>query len=158
MNERILSRREEERRVMGKVSPSIVLVDDDADFLEIHRRMLEGAGYCVRCFKSQEEAWEDLLLNRPDLIVLDLMMDTLTAGFSFAKKIKQDSRTLGLPVVLLTGIESARGYDFRPKETGDLQAMGVDAFLCKPVDRGALLAKISELLGKEEDGGPHERP
>ena len=124
---------------------SILLVDDDGDFLETNRNVLEARGYRVRCAAGPRAALEAVEHERPDLVVTDLMMDRLDAGFSIARAVKE--RWAEVPVILVTAVRPQRGYDFKPKGPADLAAMHADAFFDKPVEPAALLASIGELLG-----------
>jgi len=123
---------------------SILLVDDDGDFLEMNRNVLEARGYRVRCASDARAALAAAEADRPDLVVTDLMMDRLDAGFSLARSLKE--RFAGLPVILVTAVAVQRGFDFRPRGEVDLAAMHADAYFDKPVDPVALTAKVGELL------------
>jgi CheY-like chemotaxis protein len=123
---------------------SILLVDDDRDFLEMNRGVLEAHGYRVRCAADARAAMAAVEGERPDLVVTDLMMDRLDAGFSLARSLKE--RFAGLPVILVTAVAVQRGFDFRPRGRVDLAAMHADAYFDKPVDPSALTAKVEELL------------
>jgi DNA-binding response OmpR family regulator len=123
---------------------SILLVDDDRDFLEMNRGVLEAHGYRVRCAADPRAALAAAEAERPDLVVTDLMMGRLDAGFSLARSIKE--RFAGLPVILVTAVSVQRGFDFRPRGEVDLAAMHADAYFDKPVDPVALMARVEELL------------
>lgn len=124
----------------------IVVIDDDPDLLEFHRFVLGGAGYVVDCFTDGDQALAHMAATPPDLVITDLMMGTLDAGFAIAQRIKADPRFQSLPVMLITAVESQRGFDFTPNSAEDLAAMNADAFLSKPLDPHTLLAKVQELL------------
>jgi CheY-like chemotaxis protein len=129
---------------------TILLVDDDKDFLELERRILESRGYRVVCFSDTQEALAALSAaseaDRPALVVTDLMMKTLDSGFTFARALKADPRNAGIPVIIVSAVSSQKGFDFRPRTASDLAAMGAEAFFDKPVAPEALLAKVEELL------------
>ena len=125
---------------------TILLVDDDADFLAMNRSVLEAKGYRVLAFASPRDAAAAARRERPDLVVTDLMMNDLDAGFSLARAVKEDPATARTPVIIVTAASSQRGFDFRPRGPDELEAMRADAFLDKPVSPAALLAKIEELL------------
>jgi len=130
---------------------TILLVDDDKDFLELERRILESRGYRVVCFSDTMAALAALHTGghpvTPALVVTDLMMTRLDSGFTFARALKADPRTAALPVIIVSAVSSQKGFDFKPRTAADLQAMGADAFFDKPVAPEALLAKVQELLG-----------
>jgi CheY-like chemotaxis protein len=125
---------------------TVMLVDDDPDFLAMNRSVLERQGYRVLTASSPEDAAEAMRRDPPDLVVTDLMMKDLDAGFSLSRTIKEGSGTAHIPVIIVTAASSQRGFDFRPRNADDLAAMRADAFLDKPVSPAALLAKVEELL------------
>ena len=128
---------------------AILLLDDDPDFLAINRSVLESAGYRVLCAASVEEAWQQLAAEKPCLIIADLMMQTLDAGFAFSHRLKADDHFCDIPMIIVTGIASQRGYDFSPRTPEDLKSMGIDAYIEKPATAGTLLHKVQELLQDE---------
>jgi CheY-like chemotaxis protein len=124
----------------------ILLVDDDRDFLEMNRGILEAQGFQVRCFTDTDGAWESIENRKPDLVITDLMMKSINSGFSLARKIKSDRRYVDLPVIIVTAIASRRGFDFNPQTRGELEVMGCEAYFDKPVSPDLLIAKVEELL------------
>jgi CheY-like chemotaxis protein len=126
----------------------ILIVDDDYDFLEINRFILEAAGYRVVTATNPAEARTRVAEAAPDLVITDLMMTSIDAGFTFAAELKSDPRTAGVPVIISTSVSSALGLDFRPQSPEDLEKMNVDAYFDKPIDARALVAKVAELLGR----------
>jgi CheY-like chemotaxis protein len=126
--------------------PLILLVDDDRDFLEMNRGILEAQGFRVECFTDTDKAWDSLRSRRPALVIADLMMKSLDSGFSLARKIKTDPGVTDVPVIIVTAVGSRRRFDFNPQSRGELEAMGADAFFDKPVAPDLLIAKVKELL------------
>jgi CheY-like chemotaxis protein len=126
---------------------TIVLVDDDTDFLEMNRNVLESHGFAVSCFTEPRAALDAMARERPALVVTDLMMNALDAGFSLSRAIKTDPRLRSVPVLIVTAAASRTGFDFHPRTPEDLTAMNADAFFDKPVAPEALIAKVEELLG-----------
>jgi CheY-like chemotaxis protein len=124
----------------------IMLVDDDRDFLEINRGLLEARGFRVACFSDPGGALASFKRERPDLVVTDLMMKSLDSGFTLARAIKSEGGAAGIPVILVTAVASQRGFDFNPRTRDELAAMNADAFFDKPVSPEALIAKVEELL------------
>jgi CheY-like chemotaxis protein len=132
---------------MSADQPLILIVDDDFDFLEINRIILEGAGYRVATATNPAEAQVSIEAETPDLVITDLMMTSIDAGFAFAAQIKGDPHTAGVPIIISTSVSSALGLDFHPDSSDDLAKMNVDAYFDKPIDAQALVAKVAELLG-----------
>ena len=126
----------------------ILIVDDDYDFLEINRFILEGAGYGVVTATNPTEAQQRIAEQTPDLVITDLMMTSVDAGFAFSAQLKSDPRTAGVPIIISTSVSSQLGLNFRPETDDDLAKMHVDAYFDKPIDAQALLAEVKELLGR----------
>jgi CheY-like chemotaxis protein len=128
-------------------SALILIVDDDYDFLELNRLVLERGGYRVITAAEPRQA---LLLMEKD--ITDLMMTTLDSGFLFARAIKEDARYAGIPVIIATSVSSALGLDFRPRTDEDRANMYVDAYFDKPLDRARLLTTVADLLAAAASG------
>jgi CheY-like chemotaxis protein len=127
-------------------SKLILIVDDDYDFLELNRLVLERAGYRVMTAAEPKQALLLMEKDKPDLVITDLMMTTLDSGFLFARALKEDPRYAAIPVIIATSVSSALGLDFRPRTDEDRANMFVDAYFDKPLDRTRLLATVAELL------------
>ncbi len=129
---------------------TIFLVDDDPDFLEMERSLLAGQGYDVACFRGPPAALAALRTrgpaDPPGLVITDLMMSTLDAGFSFARAVKSEPGCAGVPVIIVSAVSGQKGFDFAPRTAADLAAMSADAWFDKPAEPAALLAKVKELL------------
>ena len=131
-------------------APTIFLVDDDRDFLELERSILGSSGYTVSRFSNPQSALAIMETagpgQLPALVVTDLMMKALDSGFSFARALKADPRYARIPVIIVSAVASQKGFDFHPRTPEDLAAMSADAFFDKPVAPEALLARVKELL------------
>ena len=123
----------------------ILVVDDDPDLRDAAEMILTPAGYEVVHAESRKEA-EDKLRSEPiDLILLDVMMETDTAGFHLAYDLRNDEKLKNIPIVILTCTEAKTGVEIEPETAGDY--LPVDAFFRKPLEADSLKAKIAELLG-----------
>jgi CheY-like chemotaxis protein len=129
-------------------SALILIVDDDYDFLELNRMVLQRAGYRVATAAEPKQALLLMEEEKPGLVITDLMMTTLDSGFLFARAIKEDARYADIPVIIATSVSSALGLDFRPRTAEDHANMFVDAYFDKPLDRARLLDTITELLAR----------
>ncbi len=132
---------------MAATDHLILIVDDDVDFLEINRLILEAAGFAVVCAADPDEAFARLAEVTPDLIITDLMMSSVDSGFGFSRALKEDARYDHIPIIISTSVSSQLGLDFRPQSPADLAKMHVDAYFDKPIDAAALVAKVRELIG-----------
>lgn len=125
----------------------ILIVDDDVDFLEMHSAVLKNKGYEVITTPSAKKCLQALEKGRPDLVVLDVMMEQFDAGFELSKKIKKKYR--GLPVMLLTSIGHQTGLDFS-SNAEVLKATGADILLDKPVSPEVFIAEIAKLIAPKK--------
>lgn len=128
----------------------ILIVDDDPDQRLTLRLPLEAAGYLVAEAKNSAEGLQMVKSVKPDLIILDVMMDTATAGFQLALAIHSsdpDSEFTDFkktPIVMLTAIHTTTPLRFAP----DQDYLPVEDFLEKPIDPEVLLKKVKELIEK----------
>jgi len=122
---------------------SVLLVDDDALFVAAATAILESR-FDVRSASNGKEAFLAIGEARPDLIILDVMMDYMSEGFDVARKLRQDPGTESIPLIMLTGVDER--YDYR--EEVDESWVPCDRFLQKPVDPEALLAEAEALVGQ----------
>jgi len=120
----------------------ILLVDDDRDFLEMHTAVLEHRGYEVITAQSSNECMAKLDECRPDIVILDVMMEQFDSGFKASKNIKQKYKDL--PVMLLTSIGAQTNLDFSSNDDV-LKVSGADALLDKPVSPKVLIDEIERL-------------
>jgi len=126
---------------------TILLVDDDPDILEQLSAILRSQGYQITTAVSREDAEEQLLMIKPDLAILDVMMEQTDAGFVLAHHLKQlhpDS-----PVILLTSVTAATNLSFQGV-TPDMKSwMQGDVILNKPVRPEQILAEVRRLLRED---------
>jgi CheY-like chemotaxis protein len=130
----------------------ILMIDDDPDILTAIRIPLEASGHEFFEARSGEEGLEKIKETSPDLIILDVMMETATEGFQMSLKLRDRSPDAeyaayrDIPILMLTAIHTTTPLRFTPDE----DYLPVDAFLDKSADPDQLLAKVDELLNKEE--------
>jgi CheY-like chemotaxis protein len=132
-----------------KQKKRILLVDDDLDFLEMHKVVLLNRGYEVITATSAQEGLEKVRAELPDLIILDLMMEKHDAGFSFSKQIKSDPLFKKIPILMVTAVADATGFKFSLEKDG--YWMKTDEFLDKPVEPAVLISKVEKLLEIKEE-------
>lgn len=124
----------------------ILLVDDDVDLVEMYTAVLAHRGHEVEGAYSAKEALEAVSdEGAPDIFVLDVMMESQTAGFQLARDLHE--RFPSTPAIMLTGIHAASGVPFRFAPEKDW--LPVVVFLDKPVTAAALVDTIDEVLEKE---------
>ena len=123
----------------------ILIVDDDLDLTKAFKVTLESENYSVSTASNPIEGMEKFKAERPDLVVLDVMMSTWQDGFEMARELKKDSQDT--PILMLTGVKGKTGLDFK-STAGDPTWCPVDGFLDKPAEPDVLLAEIRKLLQK----------
>ncbi len=129
----------------------ILIIDDDPDMVLAARLCLEKAGHEVIAASSGREGLEKVKAERPDLIILDVMMDTTTEGFQVSLQLRSpDPRSeyadyRDIPIIMLTAIHSTAPVRFGPDE----DYLPVDAFIDKPIDPDELVKQVEALLAKK---------
>jgi len=125
----------------------ILLVDDDPDIRDSLRIVLEKEGYTVRTAANGTQARKELEKQRPDLLILDIMMATDTEGFDLAFDLRERPEYEGMPIVLLTSFLDKVREDGPDQFQHILGEEWPAKWLFeKPVDTKRLLAKISGIL------------
>ncbi|MFA6108670.1 MAG: response regulator [Candidatus Latescibacterota bacterium] len=128
----------------------IMLVEDDPDFIAIVRVLLESAGYQVFAAADSRAALAAIGAVGPNLILLDIMLDSDIAGFELAYQLRNPlagapyAAFASVPIVVLTSMGQTRQVDYSPRAR--LSFLPVNAYLEKPVDPEVLLATIAALL------------
>jgi two-component system, OmpR family, response regulator len=122
----------------------ILIVDDDEDFLFQHRIQLENAGFEVRTATSRAEAEGMAPEFRPDLAILDLMMEQHDDGFVLSHHLKR--MLPGLPVILVTAVTAETGLSFTPSSPTERAWVGADALLAKPIRFEQLRREVDRLV------------
>lgn len=125
---------------------TILVVDDDLDILEQYALLLRGDGFSVVQASSVAEAEEAILTVRPDLAILDLMMDDKDAGFVLCNQLKRLYRDL--PVVIVSNVTPITGLDFRPRNAEEQSWVRADAILSKPIVAERLRSELRRLLAQ----------
>ncbi len=136
------------------MAKKILLVDDDRDLGDSLGTVLRQHDYDVTLAFSAAEGLRKALALKPDLIILDVSMETDTAGFEFVDQVRSKRQTSryrgirGVPIVLLTAINQVTNSRF---SLDDRQSFlpDVGGVLTKPVRIDTLLARVGEALGQE---------
>ncbi len=122
---------------------TILVVDDDPDFVEIMRTILESHGYNVITASNGQQALARVKAEHPDLMVLDIMMSTVLDGLNVSEQLSRDPEAKFMPVIMASSIADTPHAGLFPME----EQPHMDAWLSKPVDPATLLGKVEELLG-----------
>lgn len=130
---------------MGRDHALIVVADDDADYIDLMGEALSAAGYEVRGCAASGDALALIVAVRPDLVVLDLRMETPRSGLDILRRLRAHEETVSLPVLLCSA--DAR---FLRDNAAELQAQDC-TFIEKPFDLDDLLSTVAALLGSPWD-------
>ena len=123
----------------------ILVVDDDPDFVETTKIVLESEKYDVSSATGPDECFKKIAEEKPDLILLDVMWPDRKSGFEVCREIKKDADLKNIPVIMITAVDKQYGLGFK-NVAGDETWLPSDEFLCKPVDPQVLISKVKELL------------
>jgi len=129
-----------------KAKKDILVIDDDPDIAEYCGTVLGSHGYQVRSAISAKEGEDALRAQRPDLVILDIMMESPESGLQLADVIERDFR--GLPVILFSSIANASMQVF------DTSKLPVSVIIEKPIEPQELLATVRKILKDESDDTP----
>ena len=127
------------------MAKKVLVIDDDNDFVESILNLLEARGYSVASASDGKEGVEKAKAEKPDLILLDVMMTTKDEGFNVARQLQEIEGVKGTPVIMVTGVrkEMSLPFGFEPDQTW----LPVKQILEKPVKPETLLNAVSEALG-----------
>ena len=130
---------------MGK-SDKILIIDDNPDFLFTMETFLRRQGFEPITAPDGKTGLDLARKEHPDLIFLDVMMETLFSGFEVCKELKSDPKLKDIPVIGISGIGDELGVRF--DKNRDQEYFSPDVFFEKPVDKVKLLEKVRELLNR----------
>jgi len=120
----------------------IAIIDDDQDIIEATTMLLESKGYEIINASNVIDGFKLIEREKPDLIILDVMMDEPDDGFFLALKLRKNE--IHTPIIMFTSVSKAMGMEFGPSDT-----LPVNEFLEKPIASDILLSKIDNLLKEE---------
>jgi DNA-binding response OmpR family regulator len=129
-------------------APTILIIDDDPDFVAVTKAILETKQYNVSFAYDPDEGYAKMKEEMPDAIILDVMMGRGAGGFVFARKMRKDSRFDKTPILMLTSMREQTGFDFPGERIHD-KFLPVDDYVEKGVEPQVLLDKIEKLLTKK---------
>jgi len=122
----------------------VLLVDDDADFVEMNKAVLESRGYEVATACDGDECMQRVQTEKPDLIVLDIMMKSVGDGMFVAQKLRKDDATRQIPIIVVSSVNQKPPFNIGPDEGW----LPVDVFIEKPVAPDVLVDEVKKHLGE----------
>jgi DNA-binding NtrC family response regulator len=123
---------------------TILLVDDDSDYLYQKKIELEEEGFKVVTAESKKKAHEALEKNKPDIVIVDLMMENMDTGFVLSYEVKK--KYPNIPVIMVTGVTSQTGMYFDSITKEEKEWIKADTIFIKPVRTEQLVGEIKRLI------------
>ena len=130
-------------------SKRLLIIDDDPDFVDGIKTILQTAGYEVEAVYNPKDGIQALQTQSYDLLLLDIMMGRGAEGIMIARKMRKDARLRELPVLIITGIREQIAFLF-PGEPVHPRFVAVDELVEKPVEPKLLLERVAALLATAE--------
>ena len=121
----------------------ILIIDDDPDFVDATKLVLEKEGYAVSDAPGGKSGLQRAMDQHPDLIILDVMMDSVLDGVSTCRKMHRIPEITDIPIVMVTSIANTDYAALFPTD----EYIHMDAFFSKPIDPKRLVKKIHRILG-----------
>jgi CheY-like chemotaxis protein len=129
---------------------TVLIIDDDSDYVRSTQALLESSGYKVRSAANGRDGLQLAKTLEPDLVLLDIMMSERTEGFFVLQEMRRTAALSNTPVIVLSSIYAdERSFRVDP-EAGWLPA---NLFLAKPVEPARLLAEAMRLTSVPSDTG-----
>ncbi len=122
----------------------ILVVDDDPDFVNLTRRILQSKDHKVLTAFNGEKALAAMRKERPDLVLLDIMMAYILDGLDVSREMAEDAELKEIPVIMVTSLTGARTQMSLPSD----EYIPVEDWIQKPIDPDQLLARIEAALKK----------
>ena len=120
----------------------ILVVDDDPDFVEATRIVLEQAGHTVVSAASGDESLQVVRKENPDLIILDVIMSSILDGLNVSQQLQEDPDHKDIPIVMVTSIANTDYAELFPTD----EYVHISAFMTKPVQPDQLLSQVNRIL------------
>ena len=127
-----------------RAAKTVLLVDDDGDFVEMNRVVLEEKGYTVRTAFNGAQCMEQVASDKPDVIILDMMMEDRNEGFNLSRELRNSEYTKDIPLIMITSVHETIPFRIEPDKTW----LPVDTLLEKPVDPALLLSVVEKVLSR----------
>lgn len=127
-----------------KKTAKILIIDDDIDFVNATKMILETKSYEILAAYDKDAGMKIIESERPDLIILDVMMKRLSDGFKLSYQLKHDPRYKNIPVIIVTAVTQETGLRFSPKTDGEY--LEAEDLIHKPIKPDELLNKVENLL------------
>ncbi len=123
-----------------------MIIDDDIDLVEALRLTLEDASFEVIDAQEGQKGLDKMIKEKPDLVILDVMMGTQDEGFHIAYQMRNNDEIKDIPIIMLTAVGQETGFSFDKDKDEDF--LPVEEFIEKPVDPEKLIEIVKSSLGQ----------
>ncbi len=123
--------------------PKILVVDDDPDFIKITRTILQSQNYQVLTAGNGEQGLEVMRKEKPDLVILDIMMSYILDGLDARRQMAADQALKSIPVIMVTSLTGERVRSELPSD----EYIPASDWIHKPIDPDKLLDNVKKALG-----------
>jgi CheY-like chemotaxis protein len=121
----------------------ILVVDDDPDFVRLTRTILQSQDYEVSTAANGEQALATMRKDKPDVVLLDIMMAYILDGLDVGREMAEDPELKDIPVIMVTSLTGARAQAALPSD----EYIPVSDWVHKPIDPDDLLTRVENALG-----------
>jgi len=124
----------------------ILVIDDDPIFVKSTKAILESHGYQVESAKNGEEGLAKVKQEKPDLVLLDVMMNWILEGVTVSQEMMSQREMQGIPIIMVTSIRDTEHQSLFPQD----QYLHIDSWLDKPCPPDKLVSEIKRTLERRE--------
>lgn len=124
----------------------ILVVDDDPIYIKSTKAILESNGYQVDSARNGEEALSKMRQSKPDLVLLDVMMDWVMEGVTISQEMMDERELQPIPIIMVTSIRSTEYQGVFPQD----QYLHIDSWLDKPCSPDELISEVRKTLARRE--------
>lgn len=121
---------------------NILIVDDDPDYVEIMRTVLLAAGHQVQAAFNGPQGLELMRRNRPNVVLLDVMMSYVLDGLNVSHEMREDPQLRDIPVIMISSIAGSAYAGMFPTD----EYIPIDEWISKPVDPQTLVARVAKYV------------
>ncbi len=123
----------------------ILIIDNDKDFVESAKVILEANDYKVFSAGNKEAGLKEIKQISPDLIIMGVMMEKISDGFDLTRKLKSEEKYKKIPILMITALGKKTGFKFSAA-AGDKAWLPVDDYVEKPIKSDELISRVEKLL------------
>lgn len=129
------------------MSEKILIVDDDPDFVEANRLVLEAHGYEVASAANGDQGLARVREEKPDLVILDVVMASVLDGLSMSQRMYDDPEHRDIPILMVTSIANTDYAVLFPTD----EYIHIDGFMSKPISPDRLVNTVERLLSRSKN-------